>query len=194
MEQTDTIQQARWIKAAANGDLDAFGELVKQHESMLLSFALYRLPLREEAVEAVQDSFLRAYQQLADFRADADFGIWLRSICRFMLLSRAKKQGRQKAKSENAKMQLMALAMERMEATACPEPEHDLSALLRNCSAELSEQNQTLLTDRYTADLSTQQISEKTGRTLTWVTSTLHRVRGALRTCIENRMKESSHE
>jgi len=49
---------------------------------MLLSFALYRLPAREEAIEAVQDSFIRAYQQLADFRLNADFGVWLRSICR----------------------------------------------------------------------------------------------------------------
>jgi len=82
MEAIDEIKQAQLIRAARNGDRGAYGELVKQHEAMLLSFALYRLPAREEAIEAVQDSFIRAYQQLADFRLNADFGVWLRSICR----------------------------------------------------------------------------------------------------------------
>jgi RNA polymerase sigma-70 factor (ECF subfamily) len=190
----DDIQRTKQIKAARNGDLAAFGDLVKQYEPMLLSFALYRLPAREEAAEAVQDSFIRAYQQLADFRLDADFGTWLRSICRFMILTRAKKYVREKRKSENVKEQLMALTVDRIASSASPEPEHDLSEYLRDCAAELSEQNQSLIHDRYTLELSTQQISEKTGRTPTWVTSTLHRVRGALRTCIENRMKESNHE
>jgi RNA polymerase sigma-70 factor (ECF subfamily) len=194
MEPMDDIQRVKLIQAASQGDRTAFGELVKHHESMLLSFALYRLPAREEAVEAVQDSFIRAYQQLADFRQDADFGTWLRSICRFMILTRAKKYVREKRKSENAKEQLMALAVERIESTVAQEPEHDLSEYLRDCTAALSEQNQSLLHDRYALEHSTHQISEKTGRTTTWVTSTLHRVRSALRTCIENRMKESNHE
>ncbi|WP_372806116.1 RNA polymerase sigma factor, partial [Pontiella sp.] len=110
MKQTDDIQRIKWIKAATKGDLDAFGELVKQHESMLLSFALYRLPVREEAVEAVQDSFVRAYKQLSDFRLDGDFGTWLRSICRFMILTRSKNYVRRKKKSEHVNAQLMALA------------------------------------------------------------------------------------
>ena len=188
------IQIAQLIKAASKGDLQAFGDLVKQYETMLLTFTLYRLPQREEATEAVQDTFIRAYQQLADFRLDADFGTWLRSICRFMILSRAKNYSRQKARSEKYKTQLMALAVEHIESTPCPEPENDLTIILRDCTSGLSEQNQTLINDRYTSELSTQQISEKTGRTITWVTSTLHRVRSALRTCIETRMKECNHE
>ena len=194
MDTTDDIQRGNLIQAASQGDLPAFGELVKQHEAMLLTFALYRLPQREEAVEAVQDTFIRAYEQLADFRMDGDFGTWLRSICRFMILTRAKTYSREKKKSDRYKSQLMALAVEYIESATAPEPEHDLTAYLRNCTGELSEQNQALLRDRYTEELSTQQISEKTGRTLTWVTSTLHRVRSALRTCIETRMKECCHE
>jgi RNA polymerase sigma-70 factor (ECF subfamily) len=194
METVNDIQDVQLIKAATKGDLEAFGKLVKQHESDLLAFALYRLPQREEAVEAVQDTFIRAYQQLTDFRMEADFGTWLRSICRFMILTRAKNYSRRKAKSDNYKAQIMALAVEQIESSPCPEPEDDLTAYLRNCTAELSEQNQVLIHDRYRLELSTQQISEKTGRTITWVTSTLHRVRSALRTCIENRMKECNHE
>lgn len=194
MDTTDDIQQAKRIQAAASGDLSAFGELVKQHERMLLSFALYRLPQREEALEAVQDTFIRAYEQLADFRIEGDFATWLRSICRFMILTRVKKYSREKKKSDGYRSQLMALAVEHIGSATAPEPEHDLTAYLRSCIGELSEPNRTLLHDRYTEELSTRQISEKTGRTVTWVTSTLHRVRSALRTCIKTRMKECCHE
>jgi DNA-directed RNA polymerase specialized sigma24 family protein len=57
----------REIRAAQNGESEAFGRLVLQYERMLLTFAVYRMPVREEAREAVQDTFLRAYEQIADF-------------------------------------------------------------------------------------------------------------------------------
>lgn len=154
METTNDIQTAQLIKAASKGDLQAFGDLVKQHERDLLAFALYRLPQREEATEAVQDTFIRAYQQLADFRQDADFGTWLRSICRFMILTRAKNYSRQKAKSEHYTSQLMALAVEQIESSPFHEPETDLTATLRDCTSGLSEPNQMLIHDRYSLALS----------------------------------------
>jgi len=43
----------------------------------------------------------------------------------------------------------MALAVERIEATISPEPEHDLAEYLRDCTTELSHQNRELLHDRY---------------------------------------------
>lgn len=182
------------VNRVRSGDIQAFAALVKSHEHMLLSFALYRLPQHEEALEAVQDSFIRAYEQLADFRTEADFGTWLRSICRYMILSRAKTYSRQKHKHDTYRMQIEALATQHMEQAEMPDSQQDLSLHLHHCTQQLSAQNQSLLNDRYTLKQSTQQISEKTGRTTTWVTSTLHRVRNALRTCIEHRIKESSNE
>ncbi len=60
------------IKAAKDGDTVAFGRLIRSHEKMLLAFATYRIPVREEASEAVQDTFIRAYEQLAEFRTGGD--------------------------------------------------------------------------------------------------------------------------
>jgi RNA polymerase sigma-70 factor (ECF subfamily) len=190
--QTDSGQVMQHIKASLAGEDGAFAELVKIHEPMLLAFAHYRLPQSEEAVEAVQDTFVRAFEQLPDFRPDADFGTWLRTICRYMILSRVKTYNRRKIKHDDYKGQLVMLALQHL--AGPPETSPNLLLSLNACTQELSEVNQGLIHDRYTQALSTQQISEKTGRTVTWVTSTLHRVRSALRTCIENRMKESNHE
>jgi RNA polymerase sigma-70 factor (ECF subfamily) len=188
-------QEAQHIRAAQQGDQQAYGQLVQLHESMLTTFARYRLPYAEEADEAVQDTFIRAYEQLSDFRPDADFGTWLRSICRFMILSRVKRYTRRKAKHDDYRQQIKTLSLQHLasiEPPACSacDPAEQLEA----CRKTLSESNQTLIHSRYREDLSIQQISEKTGRTETWVTSTLHRVRSALRTCIEKRIKEQTDE
>jgi RNA polymerase sigma-70 factor, ECF subfamily len=182
------------IKSASQGDSAAFGRLVRAHEKMLLAFAAYRLPVYEEACEAVQDTFIRAYAQLADFRAGADFGVWLRSICRFMILSRVNEYTRRRRKHDSYREQLAVLAVQTINANPqfdyAPDPYDRLS----ECTEQLSGQHRALIADRYHRSLTIQQISDKTGRTNTWVTSTLHRVRSALRTCLEKHLKESSHE
>ncbi len=194
--ETNIDHTSQYIQEALAGDHRAFAQLVEMHEPMLQAFALYRLPYAEEATEAVQDTFVRAFEQLAYFRAETDFGTWLRSICRFMILSRVKTYLRRKVKLDDYKGQIAALAVEHIFSSSADDnpDDNDLLVHLIQCKEGLSETNQTLINDRYMQSLSIQQISEKTGRTETWVTSTLHRVRSALRTCIEKRIKEPSDE
>lgn len=182
------------IKAASQGDTAAFGRLVRSHERMLLTFAAYRLPVHEEACEAVQDTFIRAYAQLADFRVGADFGVWLRSICRFMILNRVNEYTRRKRKHDCYREQLAVLAVQSINADPQIDYTPDPYDRLTECTAQLSGQHRALIADRYHCALTIQEISKKTGRTHTWVTSTLHRVRSALRTCLEKHLKENSHE
>ena len=140
---TDSEKAAQKIEAAQAGDRQAFAELVRMHESMLRTFALYRLPYPEEAAEAVQDTFVRAFEQLAEFRAGTDFGTWLRSICRFMILSRVKTYTRQKAKHDDYKQQIAILAAQHIgETAAFRDSEDDLLAHLTTCRKGLSETNQ----------------------------------------------------
>ena len=178
------------INAAKHGDTAAFGRLIREHEKMLLAFALYRMPVREEAKEAVQDTFIRAYEQLGEFRTGADFGVWLRSICRYMILNRVHEYTRRKKKRDNYREQLSILAVQSLNPDDNIDYTPDPYEQLAECMTKLNDQSRTLIEDRYTCALSIKEISEKTGRTTTWVTSTLHRVRGVLRTCIEKHLKE----
>jgi len=182
------------IKTARDGDTVAFGRLIREHEKMLLAFALYRMPVREEAKEVVQDTFIRAYEQIAEFRPGADFGVWLRSICRYMILNRVHEYTRRKQKHDNYKEQLSILAVQVVHANQDMDYVSDPYAQLAECMTKLPDQSRELIVDRYHNTLSIHDISEKTGRTTTWVTSTLHRVRGVLRTCIEKHLKEKNNE
>lgn len=182
------------IKAAQNGDTTAYGRLIRSHEKMLFAFASYRMPVREEACDAVQDTFIRAYEQISDFRASADFGVWLRSICRYMVLNRITEYTRRRKKQETYTEQLSILAVEAVSSTACDDYQSDPLAQLSECMDKLNDQSRELITDRYHNTLSVNEISKKTGRTNTWVTSTLHRVRSVLKTCIEKQLKEKNNE
>ncbi len=182
------------IKATQNGDTKAYGRLIRSHEKMLYAFAAYRIPVREEALEAVQDTFIRAYAQISDFRDGADFGVWLRSICRYMVLSRITEYTRRKKKQDNYKEQLSILAVSTISNTGIHDYQSDPLSQLSECMAKLNDQSRELITDRYYNTLSIHEISKKTGRTNTWVTSTLHRVRSALKTCIEKNLKEKNNE
>ena len=49
------------------GDLDAYGDVVREHQGMLLGYALRRLGDWTQAEEVVQLTFIRAYQKLDEF-------------------------------------------------------------------------------------------------------------------------------
>jgi len=68
------------IQDAKSGSLTAFGELVKRHERQMFRIAYSLLHNREDAEDAVQGAFLKAFQKLIQFQAKAKFSTWLGRI------------------------------------------------------------------------------------------------------------------
>jgi RNA polymerase sigma factor (sigma-70 family) len=66
-------------RRAAGGDRGAFRLLVETHESRLRAF-LAHLAGRELADELAQESFVKAWQSLRNFRGDSAFSSWLCAI------------------------------------------------------------------------------------------------------------------
>jgi RNA polymerase sigma-70 factor (ECF subfamily) len=65
------------VAAALAGSQDAFGELVARYKDAVFGVAFHRLGKFEEARDAAQDTFLKAYQSLSSLRKPASFGHWL---------------------------------------------------------------------------------------------------------------------
>jgi RNA polymerase sigma-70 factor, ECF subfamily len=63
-----------------SGDTNAFRLLVKRYSDGVYRFCLARLGDPEDAEDAVQDVFLRAFRSLATFDASRSFGSWLFGI------------------------------------------------------------------------------------------------------------------
>ena len=72
-------EDAHLCQRAAGGDRQAFRELVARHENRLRAF-LARLAGPELADELAQQSFVKAWQGLRQFRGEARFASWLCAI------------------------------------------------------------------------------------------------------------------
>ncbi len=76
------LSESELISAAANGDVEAFGELIARNEKRIYSFALGMLSNPDDAFDAAQDTFLKAYRSIKLFKGESAFYTWLYSICR----------------------------------------------------------------------------------------------------------------
>ena len=68
------------IERIQRGEIRYFADLVDRHKDRALTVAVRLLRHREDAEEAVQDAFVRAFRGLAGFRGDARFSTWFYRI------------------------------------------------------------------------------------------------------------------
>ena len=71
---------AALIRAAQQGDHDAFEQLVRLYDQSVLRLALNILRSEEDARDAYQEAFLKAYRNLGGFRFECSFHTWLYRI------------------------------------------------------------------------------------------------------------------
>jgi RNA polymerase sigma-70 factor (ECF subfamily) len=80
------------VHASKHGDVAAFEQLVKRYDRKLLRIAQSVTHNREDSQDAVQEAFLKAYQNLADFREHSQFSTWLIRITVNQSLMKLRKQ------------------------------------------------------------------------------------------------------
>lgn len=68
------------VARARGGDVNAFDALMARHETKVFNLCLWILADRDEAADAAQDAFIRAYRHLKKFRGDCGFGAWVSRI------------------------------------------------------------------------------------------------------------------
>src|SRR5580692_12360066 len=80
------------VHASKNGDATAFEQLVKRYDRKLLRIAQSVTHNREDSQDAVQEAFLKAYQNLSAFRENSQFSTWLIRITVNQSLTKLRKQ------------------------------------------------------------------------------------------------------
>src|SRR6202161_1899500 len=84
------------VHASKQGDVTAFEQLVKRYSPRLLRISQTVTRNREDSEDAVQEAFLKAFQNLAEFREDSQFSTWLTRITVNQSLMKLRKQRAQK--------------------------------------------------------------------------------------------------
>ena len=65
------------IQRVVGGDKDAFEDLVLANQKNVYNLALKMTRNEEDALDISQEAFIKAYSQLAGFRGDSKFSVWL---------------------------------------------------------------------------------------------------------------------
>jgi len=84
--------EAALIRAAQEGDQDAFEQLVRAYDQSVLRLAMNLLRSPEDAHDVYQEAFLRVYRNLNNFRFDCSFHTWLYRIVTNLCLDQLRKR------------------------------------------------------------------------------------------------------
>lgn len=192
-EQTDVDLDRELLTQAQGGDLPSFESLVERHRDKVYSVALRMTRSEADAAEIVQETFLSAYQHLAEFRAEAAFGSWVHRIAANHALMRLRHRGVVQAAEEGLKTSEFN---ERGSWTEYPASDWSRRADEKVLDAELGQAIQQAV-DRLPNEyrdvfvlrdlegLSYEQIGEITGDSVPAIKSRLHRARLAMRETID---------
>src|SRR6185436_13740433 len=73
----DDVVERGLIARFQNGDPAAYSELFESNHRRVLNLGLRMLRNEESALDVAQEVFLRAYEELPDWRGEARFSTWL---------------------------------------------------------------------------------------------------------------------
>jgi RNA polymerase sigma-70 factor (ECF subfamily) len=150
----DRRSDAELVLAARQGDLDAFTALVERFRVPALRFA-YGIA-GDEAEDAVQDAFVKAFRNLGGFRTDAAFRPWLFTI----VANEAR--NRRRASSRRHKLELQVCAQPQPAGVAADDAvaRDDQRRRLLDLTATLPDRYREVIALRYFAGLSEIETAE----------------------------------
>ena len=184
MNQTAIIDtDADRIERILRGDATAFRELVNRHKDYAFTLAYRILNSREDAEEAAQDAFVRAYNGLAAFNRDAKFTTWLYRIVVNCALT---VQQRRKARTEDIDdARILRGAIDTTDGLKQKEQKYYIQKALKL----LSPDDVTMITLFYLKENSLEEIGQIVGIETNTVKVKLHRARKRLADAMQTLLK-----
>jgi len=74
------MNEAELIKRAQSGDFEAFSELISHHKEKVYGMVTRLSGSRDDAEDIMQETLLKAIDNIDKFRGDSSFGTWLYAI------------------------------------------------------------------------------------------------------------------
>ncbi len=173
-----SINEVQRLHLAQSGNEDAFASLVETYQTPVYNLCYRMLGDAQEAEDAAQETFWRAYQAIKRYDPQRPFITWLLSIAAHYCIDQQRKR-----RLPTIDLELLP---EEGAPDSTPSPEKVLARIgrrtcaLRKLLAELNPQDRAALIMRYWYDFSDQEIAQALSLTVSAVKSRLHRTRQVL--------------
>jgi RNA polymerase sigma factor (sigma-70 family) len=165
------------ISKCLNGDSAAFGLLVERYKEGVYALAYYKLHNFQDAEDATQEAFIKAYQKLHTLRQWDDFYAWIyaitNNICKKMIQERSKRPDKDFIEEHNiGEIENHSINSYQEKATL---------DLLNDALSSLSETYQQILTLYYLGGMDSDEISKFLRLSPTAIYQRLSRARSQLK-------------
>jgi len=174
------------IQRAQKGDHEAFAALVTEHQRYIYDLALRVLKNEEDALDLAQETFVRAWTALPNFRGQSQFRTWLYRIVTNLCYNRL----------PNLRRSLNDLGDDVISELPETDPAFDnparglesreLRSYLHKAIDDLDENYRLLISLRYQNELSYEEIASMLNLPLGTVKTGLFRAKEQLRRALES--------
>lgn len=169
-------EEIGWIEQTLRGDRAAFSQLMHRYAGAVHNLAYRMLGNSQDAEDASQEIFLRAYTRLSSFDRERRFSTWLLSIGSNYCIDRLRRR-------RFAWMTLDDVAFSLPSTERGPERNallREQQAMVQRALMRLPDNYRLVTVLRYWQDMSYDEIAQATGLTESAIKTRLHRARHML--------------
>jgi RNA polymerase sigma-70 factor (ECF subfamily) len=175
----DDRSDAEIVAAVLNGDDNAYGVLVARYQSAYLRYATRMLNSQDDAEDALQSAFIRAYRNLASCRDPKRFGSWLQKIVVNECRTVGARRTRRELRFDSRPATLDGLPAKGVR------PEDGLVEEIQSALHRLPTDQREAFLLRYVEDLGYEEMSELTGAGISALKMRVKRACEAMRVSLE---------
>lgn len=176
------------IRATLSGDEGAFRELVERYKGKAFGVAVGIVGSADDALDVVQDSFIKAYYKLKEFRFGSNFYTWFYRL----LVNQAIDRWRKSARSSEVPLDESWLSEDVSPPDSFVYPANpeelllnqELGNALQQAIAALPEHHRAVILLREVEGMAYEEIAETVGCSVGTVMSRLHYARAKLKAAL----------
>jgi len=172
------------VRKAQSGDLVAFELVIKATARQLFAYLALYVVDNGLIDDLAQESFLYAYEHLAEYTPGTNFIAWLKTIAKFRALSHLRAAERKRSAHQryvDAVHARLGAASEAFDSEGVPS---DLLERLRACVSALGDFAQRLVQMRYYESRPVEDIATELSRTTGSINVAIFRIRSQLAACL----------
>jgi RNA polymerase sigma-70 factor, ECF subfamily len=172
------------VRAVLAGAVEDYAELVRRYRDRYARFAARMLGSADAAEDAVQDAFIRAYEQLRQCRDPESFAGWFFLILRNRCLAERRRAARVEAVGDGA--DTLATSPERPDGRL---EQEELRRMLQRSLLELTPEQREVFVLKHVEGLSYEEMAARLGSSVPSLKMRMHRAYDRLRERLKDVLK-----
>lgn len=177
----ETKTMTELVIKAQEGDKEAFGELYKRFQRMVLSISLKRLRNQDDAEELCQEVFMHAMTKLSQLREPVAFNNWLRQVTVRLSIN----QSVRRRSVASVEPEILESTLADFASPVDASMEADRRELIDQALERLNEIDRSTLTEFYLEGKSVKELAKSFGAPIGTIKRRLHTARKRLAAVID---------